>query len=52
VRDPLIHQRVCDEAAAWVASKSWEVLGVTPSPITGPEGNVEFLLGAVKRQRP
>jgi 23S rRNA (cytidine1920-2'-O)/16S rRNA (cytidine1409-2'-O)-methyltransferase len=24
------------------------VLGVTPSPITGPEGNVEFLLGAVK----
>ena len=49
---PEIHQRVCDEAAAWVASKGWEVLGVTPSPITGPEGNVEFLLGAVKRQRP
>ena len=49
VRDPEVHQRVCDEAVAWVASKGWDVLGVTPSPITGPEGNVEFLLGALKR---
>ncbi len=48
VRDPLVHQRVCDEAAEWVASQGWSVLGVTESPITGPEGNVEFLLGAVK----
>lgn len=49
VRDPEVHQRVCDEAMDWVASKGWDVLGVTPSPITGPEGNVEFLLGAVKQ---
>jgi 23S rRNA (cytidine1920-2'-O)/16S rRNA (cytidine1409-2'-O)-methyltransferase len=48
VRDPAVHQRVCDEAAGWVASKGWRVLGVEPSPITGPEGNVEFLLGALK----
>jgi 23S rRNA (cytidine1920-2'-O)/16S rRNA (cytidine1409-2'-O)-methyltransferase len=48
VRDPEIHRRVCDEAVAWVVSKGWDVLGVTPSPITGPEGNVEFLLGAIK----
>ncbi len=48
VRDPAVHQRVCDEAANWVASQGWTVLGVTESPITGPEGNVEFLLGAVK----
>lgn len=48
VRDPLVHRRVCDAAAAWVESQGWRVLGVTPSPITGPEGNVEFLLGAVK----
>ena len=48
VRDPLVHQRVCDEAAAWVQSKGWRVLGIEPSPITGPEGNVEFLLGARK----
>lgn len=46
VRDPAIHQRVCDEAAAWIESKGWRVIGIETSPITGPEGNVEFLLGA------
>ena len=48
VRDPAVHQRVCDEAVAWVQSKGWRVCGVERSPITGPEGNVEFLLGAIK----
>jgi len=48
VRDPAVHERVCAEAAAWVQSQGWTVLGVVPSPITGPEGNVEFLLGAEK----
>jgi 23S rRNA (cytidine1920-2'-O)/16S rRNA (cytidine1409-2'-O)-methyltransferase len=48
VRDPAVHERVCAEAEAWVTSQGWKVLGVTPSPITGPEGNVEFLLGAQK----
>ena len=50
VRDPAIHRRVCDAAAAWVASKGWTVAGIEPSPITGPEGNVEFLLGATRDQ--
>ena len=48
VRDPVVHQRVCDAAVAWVENKGWRVRGVEPSPITGPEGNVEFLLGAIK----
>jgi 23S rRNA (cytidine1920-2'-O)/16S rRNA (cytidine1409-2'-O)-methyltransferase len=48
VRDPAVHSRVCDEAKGWVASQGWSVLGIATSPITGPEGNVEFLLGAVK----
>ena len=48
VRDPAVHERVCAVAAEWVASRGWQVLGVTESPITGPEGNVEFLLGAEK----
>ena len=48
VRDPEVRLRVCDRAAEWVASQGRSVLGVTESPITGPEGNVEFLLGAVK----
>ncbi len=47
VRDADVHQRVCDELAAWWRARpSWSVLGVEPSPITGPEGNREFLLGA------
>lgn len=48
VRDPAVHDRVCAEAKAWVESQGWTVLGITSSPITGPEGNVEFLLGAEK----
>jgi 23S rRNA (cytidine1920-2'-O)/16S rRNA (cytidine1409-2'-O)-methyltransferase len=48
VRDPAVHERVCADAAAWVEGQGWTVLGVTQSPITGPEGNVEFLLGAEK----
>jgi 23S rRNA (cytidine1920-2'-O)/16S rRNA (cytidine1409-2'-O)-methyltransferase len=48
VRDPLVHQRVCDEVAAWFAGKGWRVEGISESPITGPEGNVEFLLAAVR----
>ncbi|MBA3668887.1 MAG: TlyA family RNA methyltransferase [Sphingomonas sp.] len=46
VRDPAIHARVCAAAKDWVESHGWGVLGIVPSPITGPEGNVEFLLGA------
>jgi 23S rRNA (cytidine1920-2'-O)/16S rRNA (cytidine1409-2'-O)-methyltransferase len=50
VRESAVHERVCAEAAAWVEGRGWRVLGVTPSPITGPEGNVEFLLGAQKQR--
>jgi 23S rRNA (cytidine1920-2'-O)/16S rRNA (cytidine1409-2'-O)-methyltransferase len=46
VRDPLVHERVCATAADWVRSRGWSVEGVEQSPITGPEGNVEFLLAA------
>ncbi len=47
VRDLEVHKRVCVEARAWVESRGWRVVGVTESPITGPEGNKEFLLGAI-----
>ena len=49
VRDPAVHSRVCADAAAWFEAEGWSVAGVVPSPITGPEGNVEFLLAATKR---
>jgi 23S rRNA (cytidine1920-2'-O)/16S rRNA (cytidine1409-2'-O)-methyltransferase len=48
VRDPAVHERVVLAAKGWIASRGWDVLGVTRSPITGPEGNVEFLLAAQK----
>jgi 23S rRNA (cytidine1920-2'-O)/16S rRNA (cytidine1409-2'-O)-methyltransferase len=48
VRDPAVHERVCRAAADWIAARGWTVEGVVPSPITGPEGNVEFLLAARK----
>ena len=48
VRDPAVHERVCDEASVWISSRGWVVSGVTRSPIVGPEGNVEFLLGATR----
>jgi len=46
VRDPAVHARVCEAAADWIRAKGWRVEGVTPSPITGPEGNVEYLIAA------
>jgi 23S rRNA (cytidine1920-2'-O)/16S rRNA (cytidine1409-2'-O)-methyltransferase len=48
VRDPAVHERVSAAAADWVRSRGWEAVGLTQSPITGPEGNVEFLLAARK----
>ena len=48
VRDAQVHVRVCDEVADWLTGEGWSVEGVTQSPITGPEGNVEFLIGARK----
>jgi 23S rRNA (cytidine1920-2'-O)/16S rRNA (cytidine1409-2'-O)-methyltransferase len=46
VRDSAVHERVCAEVAAWLEERGWTVIGVTPSPITGPEGNIEFLIAA------
>lgn len=46
VRDPALHKRVCDEIRNWLEADGWDVQGIVPSPITGPEGNVEFLISA------
>ncbi len=46
VRDASVHTRVCDEVKAWLVSQNWTVHGLTTSPITGPQGNVEFLIWA------
>ena len=49
VRDPELHREVCERISAWVAGLAdWRVHGIVESPITGPEGNVEFLIVAEK----
>lgn len=49
IRDPQLHQQVCDAISAWLTAEGWKVIGITASPITGPKGNVEFLLYANKK---
>ena len=46
VRDPAVHARVCRGVEEWLKEIGWTVLGIEKSPITGPEGNVEFLIAA------
>ncbi len=49
VRDPDVHRAVCERIVSWLRMEGmWSVLGVTESPIRGPEGNIEFLLAAEK----
>ncbi len=49
VRDPAVHEAVCARVRDWWAAlPGWTVDGIERSPITGPEGNVEFLIGAVR----
>jgi 23S rRNA (cytidine1920-2'-O)/16S rRNA (cytidine1409-2'-O)-methyltransferase len=47
VRDPAVHQAVCDRIAAWLGNQpGWTVIGTAESPIQGPAGNREFLICA------
>ncbi|MEZ5668889.1 MAG: TlyA family RNA methyltransferase [Alphaproteobacteria bacterium] len=47
VRDPALHQAACDDIRAWFDGlPGWTVIDIAESPITGPEGNREFLIAA------
>ncbi len=48
VRDPEAHQLAIDKVADCVRSLGWQVAAIMPSPITGAEGNREFLLHAMQ----
>lgn len=49
VRDAAVHEDVCATIRDWWAAlPGWRVLGIEPSPITGPEGNREFLIAATR----
>ena len=47
VRDEAVRRRTVDEVRAALADAGFDVTGVVESPITGPEGNVEYLVRAV-----
>ena len=49
VRDPALHARVCEEVRQWLEEQGWQIDGIVESPITGPEGNVEFLIAAQRK---
>ncbi len=49
VRDAELHAQVCARIEAWLGAQAgWRVLGLTESPILGPEGNKEFLIAAAR----
>ncbi|MEX0808913.1 MAG: TlyA family RNA methyltransferase [Dongiaceae bacterium] len=49
VRDPALHEAVCERIRDWLgAQPGWQVIGIVDSPITGADGNREFLIAAQK----
>ena len=49
VRDTLTREEVVRRIAVWLGTQGWDVKGSTESPIKGGDGNVEFLLHAVRK---
>jgi 23S rRNA (cytidine1920-2'-O)/16S rRNA (cytidine1409-2'-O)-methyltransferase len=47
VRDSAVHAAVCGDIEKFVTALGWRVVETIESPITGGDGNIEFLLGAV-----
>jgi len=48
IRDPQIHEQVCETVCEAARVAGLHVLGIVASPILGPKGNREFLMAAVK----
>ncbi len=48
VRDPALRQRVCDEVRESLENDGWRIDGIVESPITGTQGNVEYLVAALR----
>lgn len=49
VKDPRLHEKVCEEIQAFVTEQGMFVQGLIPSPIKGEKGNQEFLLYAKRK---
>ena len=50
VRDPKVHEDVLQEIVAFAPTFGWQVQALDYSPITGPEGNIEFLAKITRQQ--
>jgi 23S rRNA (cytidine1920-2'-O)/16S rRNA (cytidine1409-2'-O)-methyltransferase len=46
VRDARVHAAVCDDTAAFVTSRGWQVVGTVAAAIPGGDGNREFFIAA------
>ncbi|MGE0723409.1 MAG: TlyA family RNA methyltransferase [Alphaproteobacteria bacterium] len=47
VRDPALHQEVCDRIRGWIDGlPGWRTVGIVDSPVLGADGNREFLICA------
>lgn len=49
VRDPEVHKEVIEEVVNFAQNTGFEILGLDFSPIRGPEGNIEYLMYAKKK---
>jgi len=49
VRNPQVRETVCNRIAGWLAAQpDWRLLGLIESPLTGADGNVEYLIAGAK----
>jgi 23S rRNA (cytidine1920-2'-O)/16S rRNA (cytidine1409-2'-O)-methyltransferase len=46
VRDPRVHQAICEDIAAFLLTQGWRAGGRMASPILGGDGNREFFIEA------
>lgn len=51
VRDPAVHREVIAKVMDFAALLHFSVLGLTWSPIKGPEGNIEYLIFIQKEEQ-
>ena len=51
VRDPAVHAAVLSDMLDFVKTTPWAAAGLDFSPVRGPEGNIEFLLHLLPRER-
>lgn len=52
VRDPAVHKEVLDDFVALTKELEMTILGLTFSPVKGPEGNIEFLAHLTRENIP